>query len=463
MEFLSCSGIPKAESPGRPCWPIIWLWVLSISQYGYRYILQVNDVKDSPQYGPTPAVFSAIKYKIFVLFVLYSLCRCSRRPAFVSSRYRVLGYLTGGSLLLLSMVFFLRMIAGPGELGNTVINGVQLVPWISIVFFMPLVFDERHSLARTLLVFERVVFWIVFPFWLTTVALVIFGIRYPALSYPGLIVRFGGILDDPNANAGVSLFLLVLSATFRQGAWKTRTTIYALMLLGTLSFSGYIMGLVLCGFLLVSPFTKSARQFRQGALKLCAKCVIASCVLAGIVAIYEANTVVIDAVNSLYSAKAGSTGTHISNLFPSEAMFDVSSPITALFGPGGYSENFYWRILINFGWIGFLILVSLVALWTYEALLHAKDWRYSLGGWAVAVLIASNGIAYVLLFPVSLLLWSILSLLVLHTANPQNTALNAQGSKSWQSGQQAAQQPGRAAFGEANSSSRGRQLDRQPG
>src|SRR6185437_12675199 len=256
-------SISQIEDTGRPCWPLIWLWICSISQYAYRYILQVNDRKDSPGYGPTPAFLSAIKYEIFVLFALYSIWRLSRRPVLVNSRYRLLAYITAGLLLLLSGVFFLRLIAGPGELDNTVLTAVQLTPWVSIVFFIPLVFDRRHSLRQTLVAFEHLAFWIVFPFWLATIALVVFGIRYPALSYPGLIVRFGGILDDPNANAGLSLFLLVLSATFRQGTWKTRATIYALMLLGTLSFSGYIMAVALCLGLLLEPVVRSAREFRK--------------------------------------------------------------------------------------------------------------------------------------------------------------------------------------------------------
>jgi hypothetical protein len=112
-------------------------------------------------------------------------------------------------------------------------------------------------------------------------------------------------------------------------------------------------------------------------------------------------------------------------------MIDASSPIVASVGPGGYSENFYWRILINFGWAGFFIVISLVLLWTYEALLQAKQWRYPLGAWIVACLIASNGIAYVLLFPVSLLFWSMLSLLVLHAPNSRTVVLSAQLSKSY--------------------------------
>lgn len=424
-------SVSQIDDTDRPCWPLIWLWICSIGQYAYRYILQVNDTKDSPGYGPTPAFLSAIKYEIFMLFALYSIWRLSRRPVFVNRRYRLLAYITGGLLLLLSAVFFLRLIAGPGELDNTVLTAVQLAPWVSIVFFIPLVFDPRHSLRRTLVAFERLAFWIVFPFWLATIALVIFGIRYPALSYPGLIVRFGGILDDPNANAGLSLFLLVLSATFRQGAWKTRAAIYGFMILGTLSFSGYIMVVVLCLGLLLAPFVKSAREFRKGAIRLCIKIAIIACVLAGIVIVYEANQPLIDAVSSLYSAKAHSTGSHISNLFPSEAMIDTSSPVVASVGPGGYSENFYWRILINFGWAGFFPVIGIVVLWTYEALLQAKQWRYPLGAWIVALLIASNGIAYVLLFPVSLLFWSMLSLLVLQAPNSRTAVLSAQLSKSW--------------------------------
>ncbi len=418
--------ISRTEHSGRPCWPLIWLWVLSICQYAYRYILQVNDTKDSLEYGPTPPLLSAIKYEIFLLFVLYALYSLAYRPVVVTKAYRLLAFLTAAVLLLLSSVFLVRLFVAPGELDDTVLSAVQLAPWMSCIFFIPLVFNKKHSLAGTLMVFERLIFWVAFPFWLTTIALVIMGLRYPALSYPGLIVRFGGILDDPNANAGLSLFLLVLAVMFRKGAWKVRTTIYALMLAGTLSFSGYIMAAVLGVCLLLVPFLRPAREFRQGMVKLCVKSAVATCVLAGVITAYEANASVIDALNALYSAKSNSTGTHLSNLLPSPAMLDISSPVTTSFGLGGYSENFYWRILVNFGWVGFLIVVFVIAIWTWEACLHAKDWRYPLGMWVVALLIASNGIAYVLLFPVSLLFWSVLSLLVLHPSNPRMPSWSAE-------------------------------------
>src|SRR6185503_18414439 len=83
----------------------------------------------------------------------------------------------------------------------------------------------------------------------------------------------------------------------------------------------------------------------------------------------------------------------------------------ALFGRGGFSENFYWRIMANFGLIGLIAVGSTAVIWVMKA--------GSLASWAVALLIGSNGIAYLLVFPVNLIWWSAIACnLSLSTAKP---------------------------------------------
>jgi hypothetical protein len=130
---------------------------------------------------------------------------------------------------------------------------------------------------------------------------------------------------------------------------------------------------------------------------------------------------------SLYSAKTNSASAHISSLVPEESMLDISFPMPLLFGTGGFSENFYWRILMNFGWTGFAVVVSMTILSLYYSLRGATRWRNSIAPWMIAVLIGSNGIAYLLTFPLNLLYWSTLALLIRETESEERAAFSASG------------------------------------
>lgn len=397
--------------PGAPCWPIVWLWVLSIAQYGYRYILQVNDPGTSIGYAYTPAALSALKYALFLAFAMYAVVRFSQRSVSLSHTYRVLLPVLGGALATLAVILLIRLTASLGGIDQTATCALELIPWMSIVFFIPFVVKPEHSVTRTLIAFERIIFWIVSPFWLATVLLAIFEIRYPALSYPGLLLRFGGILDDPNGYACLCLFFLVLAATGRSRHWKLRAAVYLVMLLATLSLTGYVTATIMSLGYLLSRILKPKALSKRSLLRPLAYGAAFAIVIAVGLAIYETNEAV-NAITSVYAAKDSSIAAHTSSLLPDEVMWDTSSPVAMLCGVGGFSENFYWRILVNFGWIGLLAIASVIISWTYCALRRARRWRYPIGSWAAALLIGSNGIAYLLTFPLNLIYWSVLALLL---------------------------------------------------
>ena len=402
----------RLRSTIHPCWTIVWLWVLSIGQYGYRYILQVNDPRTTHDYGFTPPALSAIKYAIFISFGLYGLLHFRNQPA-IGANYRLLCYISASALVVLTGIALIRLATYPGDLDETSLCALQLIPWMASVFLVPLVFGPRHNLRDTLMIFERVTYWIAFAFWLTTVALVVFGIRYPALSYPGVLVRFGGILDDPNGYACLCLLLLVIAAAVKSGAWRTRVLVYGLMVAGTLSFSGYAIGLVMSACWLWSRLAKpSAGGLGSKLAKGFLVIAILTCAIATVVLVYESYDTLLETIDSLSSAKATSTNTHISDLLPDEAMVDAGSPVAFLFGIGIYSEDVYWRVLADFGWLGFFSVVSAIVAWSGYALWKVKTWRYSAGSWIIGVLIGSNGIPYLTTFPLNLLFWSLLALLV---------------------------------------------------
>lgn len=397
--------------PGATCRPIVWLWVLAIAQYSYRYILQVNDPGSSIDYAATPPALSAIKYFLFLLFGAFAGICVWRRPASVSRTCRMLLSISAAGIAILSLALFIRLALSPGALDETATCALKLIPSIAGGCFVPLVFRSRHSLTQTLASFESITFWIAFPFWLTTVLLAIFEVRYPALSYPGLLVRFGGILDDPNGYACLCLLLAVLATICRTRHWKLRVCVYVAMLLGTLSLAGYATAVVIgIGFLLRRVLTSGTRK-HSNLMRTLGISGAAISITAIAIAAYQASDTV-TAITSLYAAKSNSAAAHFSDLLPAEAAWDSSSLIALLFGAGGFSENFYWEILANFGWIGLLTVVSVLVSWLYLAFRHSDRSTNAIGIWSAAMLIGSNGIAYLLTFPINLIFWSILALLI---------------------------------------------------
>ncbi|HTU48620.1 MAG TPA: hypothetical protein VMF91_26395 [Bryobacteraceae bacterium] len=311
----------------------------------------------------------------------------------------------------MSVVAFIRLTLSPGDLDQTALCALELVPWMASLVFIPFVFAPEHSLTQTLMSFERIIFWIVLPFWLTTLLLAAFGVRYPALSYQGFLLRLGGILDDPNGYACLCLFLLIVAATARARYWKVKVVMYAVMVLATLSLTGYVTAIVICLGVLLSHIVKPRPRSPSNLARQLANYVTVVVLVVLGIAIFQTNEA-LSAITSLYTAKSNSAAIHVSNLLPEEDMWDVSSPVTLLSGTGGFSENFYWRILVNFGWMGLLAVGTVVVSSAHFALRSRSRWRYSTGLWIVAVLIGSNGIAYLLTFPVSLIYWSLLGLLI---------------------------------------------------
>ncbi len=395
----------------RPCWALIWLWILSIAQYMYRYIFQVNDARTTSYYSATPIWLSALKYELLLLFFLYGAVRFIRRPFYLNARYRRLVEVTAGGILVLGTVLVVRAAVSPGDFDNTVLCGMQLMPWLAGVLLIPLIVEQSHSVVDTLITFEQIAFWTTFSFWLMTVALAMAGIRYPALSYPGVLLRFGGILDDPNGYACLCLLLAALALGFRRARWMLRTAAYGVMVAGTFSLTGYITCFTICCCLVLF---RLYRAKNSKAKWLAAGCVFCAICIGAVVLypyLYSIGQVT-EAFEQIYSVKGSSAMTHLLDLAPAESTLQESSLIGLLFGSGGFSENFYWRVLANFGVIGLFVMAGLALLWFYAGCDIDERWRRTLTAWNIGVLIGSTGIAYLLTFPLGLLFWSALAFLV---------------------------------------------------
>jgi hypothetical protein len=290
------------------------------------------------------------------------------------------------------------------------------------VFLVPVVVRPEHGVADTLRVYERAGFWLAWPFWAMTVVLAATGVRYPALSHAGILPRFGGILDDPNGYACLCLLWLVVSARERTGHWKWRVAWYVLMLIGTVSLAGYGMAIVMFALWAVMRLLSVRPQYRGFGVQSFMRIAVASMLVAvvgiALATVWDTEQTV-ESVDRLLAAKSLSASEHIEDLGPGVRWFEDWNTLEVLCGKGGFSENFYWRVLANFGVVGLAAVVVVMLAWFYQALWKARRWRSSLGVWGLGLLVASNGIAYLLVFPLSLIYWSSLALIMCqeHTAS----------------------------------------------
>lgn len=402
------------------CRPLVWLWLSGIGQYGYRYILQVNDTRTSILYRETPWILSAIKYELLVTFAVYVLFRLWRRRWHThapSDKLRTLLWLTAASLLVFAAVLALRLVDSGGELDrDTWLCFAELMPWMATVFLVPLIVRRDHGVAETLRLFERAGFWMAWPFWLVTVILAALDIRYPALSHPGILLRFGGLLDDPNGYACLCLFWLVLALRERTGHWRLRATWYLVMLVGTVSLAGYGMAVIMGAcWVILRLLLRPNRPDRLLKARFAIRTAMVSLLMIGgafLAATLYSTEEAIDNLSRIYEAKSTSATIHLDQLAPDFNEIEEWTWVEVFTGKGGFSENFYWRVLVNLGLVGLAAVSLLLLTWFYQATWKNARWRASLGVWSVGVLVGSNGIAYLLVFPVSLIWWSALALAI---------------------------------------------------
>jgi hypothetical protein len=174
------------------------------------------------------------------------------------------------------------------------------------------------------------------------------------------------------------------------------------MITATVSLTGYITALTICLCLAVFGIQRAKRS--------AIRWVLISSLLSGLTvtafllipAVYNVG----EAVELLGSSKSTSAVSHVIDLFPPDITSEGSSITGLLFGVGGFSEDFYWRILANFGVVGLLVVIVLLAIWCRATFALNERWRRMLTAWNIGVLIGSNGIAYLLTFPLGLIFWS---------------------------------------------------------
>ena len=408
----------KLSQEAQVSWLLVVCWCLSIAQYGYRYIFQVNDTRTSNTafYSSTPWYFSIVKFEILgavLIYGCYRLLVMRRVPRFRSE----IG-LSWVALMVSLLVFALRMGADSTSVVELLQDYCHLWPFFLLTAMLPLLV-RREQVEPTLRKFSHYGFWLCFPFWILTVYLYFENNRYPALSWPGHL-RFGGILDDPNAYGILMSLLMVLGFEFKGSLWRFRVAAATLMLVTTQSFSSYLLLIFVVSYYTIRLLRPT---LKTGAARPAIAAFGMLLVLSGIFVAAQFSSARLETeLDSLWRFKQTSVLVHLDHLrFPDE-MADASL-FKWLFGGIGQSENAFNYILLNFGLVGLLAYTTVLGAFLGLAFKTRTGWGRALAFWVAATVADSVAIPFLAVFPINLLIWTILSCIILHNRKKAQWAL----------------------------------------
>lgn len=404
---------PQSAFTAKPSTYLVLCWCLSIAQYGYRYLLQVNDNRTSNNayYSMTPWYLSILKFEILAALLLYGVYHALSRH---TPRARDTGLIVAVSwAAFLSSAIILSV-----RLGVNTEAGIELIqtyihfwPYFLLTGLLPLIVSPGQILP-SLYRFSIVGFWLCLPYWMMTVSLYYALKRYPALSWPGHL-RFGGILDDPNAYGVLMSFLAILALELRGPLWRFRSFSCVVMLLMTQSFSSYALLVFMTVFYIVDRLrpTRGSRWFRpvMGLLLLATALVLI------FVAASAADDFVATELARIWRFKQTSVWVHLEYLkFPADlASADVFS---WFFGSTGHSENVFNAVLLNFGVLGAFTYGTSLLVFFVSAVRTKSRWTRVMLVWVLAVVVDSAATPYLAVFPTNLLLWTLLTAIIIHNS-----------------------------------------------
>jgi hypothetical protein len=392
----------------------LFLAFLLVSQvyYSYRYPLKYDSTTTSPTYADTPVVFQAVKYVLAMAFFGASvavIAASGGRTRRVSDNVVFFLFFVSGFVaycLALGITFLGAGLAQAGDI--FVFRGFFFFPLLALV---PFHYAGNASLRRYL--------WVILGFGCTfhviysviqLVAYFGFG-RLPALGYEGGLVRFGGGWDDPNGFGGflvLPLMFLFSDAFFRPVTRLALAAVLVPLLALTTSMTG--VGALLCATLFYSVL-------RARVLWIIGVAVTVLAILA--------NSTVRELLLFVYEKKQESMESHWSTMSVVD-FFSGANLVEILFGQHGAAvipnESFYVALTENYGCVGLIWFVSIVAVTAINAALKAGvyeahgDHRYAeilrvLAAFVVGLSIASTGIAFYYVFPINLYLWLAIFLL----------------------------------------------------
>jgi hypothetical protein len=402
--------IRDSSSEAGPAWAVVVYWLLSIAQYSFRYILKVNDTHTSGfGYSDTPWYLSAIKHVITAGFLAYCIgCRLRSREN-TRRRVDILSSIYSLALAVGVLILGIKVIGRDGRSYEMLQAWLQTWPYLIIPLLLPACMRPAQAVP-TLKAFSLGAFIITGLFWIATVYLYYTEGRYPALSWPGQL-RFGGILDDPNGYAALMVLLIALTIAFRGKLWLCRLTICLVMSVMTRSLAGFVVLIVMLTVLAIQTISQMRGLSITAALKgvgLLIGVLIALC----LPSVQSALDTFASEVNDTLQFKQKSIDLHLSDLVSPPDLGADADAVDWLVGSTGVSENFYSWTLINFGILGSLFLASCVIAAIAVLANRATGAGLYILAWAAGIIIGSAGIPYFRNFPVNMLFWTTISVVI---------------------------------------------------
>lgn len=409
---LSASSTDKASAAETI---LLWAIIAGCGHLFLRYIFQFSSSNTSPHYSDAPPWFSVIKDLILVATLLgLMLCRVlDNRP-----QRRIRQAVFYIALLALSVGFSSILLKfGRGITDLETLNHGFRSTWIYPVLIPAVLLLAPR--VRPAFIFARastLLFWMSLAAWVVQVALYLALGRLPATSHPGT-PRFGGLLDDPNGFAILMLWIMAAQWSFGGRRLALKTMLAIAMVVGTLSITGIVAGALMMAMTVLSWLKGSSRiRLREARIigGVATLCIIG----AGIGAILA-----LDSADELIGFKGRSVTQHVESAQETvETQWD-QGPMNFLWGgEGRLEEASLLHLWVNQGVVGafaYLALLS-IAIWTLAASGSAGMFR-----WGLAVVVASQGIPYLHLYPIMMIFWVTVALIAL----PHSTRAYAEQSR----------------------------------
>ena len=338
----------------------------------YRYPLQINSSGTSPGYSDTPAALQLGKYLIFAVICFVHLLKIAKLSRYSS--------ITRTSVLISTLAIYLAVtpffyVSNYEDISNA-INGVF---WLIVPFILLSGnnFGENSVSPRKIKKLLEYFFYLSIAFFIVEVLLFALFSRLPALSHEdSLIVRFGGIWDDPN---GFSVFCsaffpLILFSGF---SCLKRIVLFffcASMLVGTQSLTGILavsFGLGLTCLLCVF-FESNRAIYRQVLFTPFAFTIFCFVCILSLSSLRQELT---DAWNLFLELKQGSIEGH-SESFSVLTNIDILSGL-GFYPSGEWGESGYVNLLSNYGLFYTLFYVIFICLSIFYSLVTLRRHRLS--------------------------------------------------------------------------------------
>lgn len=380
--------------------------------YSYRYPLRYNAESTSPTYRDTPAVWQAGKYVITLgllgIAILFAALGRRRRTITPSA---VIGWVLITCILVYNLGLSVAAATAGAGLAATG-AAFRSFFYFPFVLLMPLFYRGRPTIELLLRQCAWMVgFHIVYSI-IQIVAFLGWG-RMPALAWAGALVRFGGAWDDPNGfglfAAMALLFLLAFQRPGRGRGWRNAAIVaMGLLLLLTASISAV-------GAFVIALFAFSILARRP-------LIAIAEGIVGVVIGIWAMSS---PFARFLWAMKSESVAGHLSSGSGVHGVLSIgdfvaqAGPFEWVFGYSSkpfFHESYYVDLLMNFGLVGLLLLLTFVGLTLIRGLalvarararhdLFTERFAVGLTSALFAFAVGSFGIPYFSVFPVNVLFW----------------------------------------------------------